>query len=163
MTREEAIGIMNYLKHYAETDIKERDVSEEKDRIRFIEALDMAIQALENHDTFMKYAYSQGKHDALSQEPCDDAVSREAVLKIIDGWYEQNRDTENIEDLIILITYMQSVQPSRKGHWIKVTNGRGGHECDKCHDYAPSYQSGDEYLSDFCPNCGAKMERGEKE
>ena len=69
MTREEAIGIMNYLKHYAETDIKERDVSEEKDRIRFIEALDMAIQALENHDTFMKYAYSQGKQDALSQEP----------------------------------------------------------------------------------------------
>ena len=48
---------------------------------------------------------------ALSQEPCTDAVSREAVLKIIDGWYEQNRDIENIEDLIILITYMNSVQP----------------------------------------------------
>lgn len=46
---------------------------------------------------------------------CDDAISREAVLKIIDGWYEQNRDTENIEDLIILITYMSSVQTSRKG------------------------------------------------
>jgi hypothetical protein len=31
-------------------------------------------KALENHDTFMKYAYSYGKADALSQEPispCD--------------------------------------------------------------------------------------------
>ena len=48
---------------------------------------------------------------ALEQEPCDDAISRDAVLKVIDGWYEQNRDTENIEDLIILITYMGNVQP----------------------------------------------------
>ncbi len=48
------------------------------------------------------------------------------------------------------------------GHWVKVTNGRGGHECDVCHDYAPSFQSGDEYLSPFCPNCGAKMQEVEE-
>lgn len=70
-----------------------------------------------------------------------------------------------------LIKSMPSVTPSRlkwqeprQGHWIKVTNGRGGHECDVCHDYAPSFQSGDEYLSAFCPNCGADMrEREDKE
>lgn len=93
---------------------------------------------------------------ALEQEPCDDAVSREAVLKIIDGWYEQNKDAENIEDLIVLITYMDSVT-QKSGKWIKVTNGRGGHECNICHEYAPSYQDGDEYLTKYCPNCGAKM------
>jgi len=49
-----------------------------------------------------------------------------------------------------------------KGKWIEVTNGRGGHECSNCHAYAPSYMSGDEHLSDFCPNCGADM-RGEEE
>lgn len=50
-------------------------------------------------------------------------------------------------------------QPERKSaRWIPVTNGRGGHECSRCHDYAPSYQSGDEYLAKYCPNCGAKME-----
>ena len=43
------------------------------------------------------------------------------------------------------------------GEWIEVTNGRGGHECSECHSYAPSYASGDEHLSDYCPNCGAKM------
>lgn len=52
-------------------------------------------------------------------------------------------------------------QQPRQGHWIEVTNGRGGHECDVCHDYAPSFQSGNEYLSAFCPNCGADM-RGDK-
>ena len=43
----------------------------------------------------------------------EDAISRKAVLKIIDGWYEQNRDTDNIEDLIVLITYMDSVNPQK--------------------------------------------------
>ena len=44
-----------------------------------------------------------------------------------------------------------------RGHWVPVTNGRGGHECDQCHDYAPSYLTGEERLSYFCPNCGADM------
>ena len=43
------------------------------------------------------------------------------------------------------------------GKWIAVTNGRGGHECGVCHDYAPSFQDGSERLSNFCPNCGADM------
>ena len=53
-------------------------------------------------------------------------------------------------------------QQPRQGHWIKVTNGRGGHECDACHDYAPSFQNRDEYLSAFCPNCGADMRESEE-
>ena len=53
------------------------------------------------------------------------------------------------------------VQPERKtGRWIPVTNGRGGHQCDRCGSYAPSYQSGKEWLSNFCPECNADM-RGE--
>ena len=43
------------------------------------------------------------------------------------------------------------------GKWMLVTNGRGGHECSECHAYAPSYQNGDEFISDFCPYCGADM------
>lgn len=55
-----------------------------------------------------------------SEKPnkCEDAISRQAVLKIIDGWYDNNRDTENIEDLIVLITYMCSVNPQKpKSEW----------------------------------------------
>lgn len=49
------------------------------------------------------------------------------------------------------------VRPVVRGKWIPVTNGRGGSECNLCHAYAPSYQSGAEYNSPFCPNCGADM------
>lgn len=49
------------------------------------------------------------------------------------------------------------VKPVKRGKWIPVTNGRGGHECSECHDYAPSYQVGMEYLANYCPNCGADM------
>ena len=56
-----------------------------------------------------------------------------------------------------------TVQPEHKtGHWIPVTNGRGGHQCDRCGSYAPSYQSGAEWLSNFCPECNADM-RGKAE
>lgn len=49
-----------------------------------------------------------------------------------------------------------------KSKWIPVTNGRGGFECANCHCYAPSYQNGVEWLSDYCPNCGKKMDGGMK-
>ena len=59
----------------------------------------------------------------------------------------------------IIYDALPSAQPERKkGEWIPVTNGRGGFECDQCHNYAPSYQDGVEWLSGFCPNCGAKMD-----
>lgn len=54
---------------------------------------------------------------------------------------------------------MQRIRP--KGKWVEVTNGRGGHECSECHDYAPSFQNGAERLSHFCPSCGADMRGAE--
>lgn len=59
----------------------------------------------------------------------DDLISRQAVLKIIDGWYEQNRDTDNIEDLIVLITYMDSVNPQ------KPICPSAGIDCEDCPAY----------------------------
>ena len=75
--------------------------------------------------------------------------------------YSQNLcQTENCE---IWVAKKALEEPERKaGKWIPVTNGRGGNECNVCHRYAPSYQSGEEHLSDFCPNCGADM-RGESD
>ena len=67
------------------------------------------------------YEAKQMAIKALEQEPSGDLISKQAVLKIIDGWYENNLDTKNIEDLIILITYMASVTPQPKiGRWISV-------------------------------------------
>ena len=55
---------------------------------------------------------------------------------------------------------MDKAKILRYGRWIPVTNGRGGHECNQCHNYAPSYQTGKEHLSDYCPHCGARMDGG---
>lgn len=46
----------------------------------------------------------------------------------------------------------------KTGKWIRNTNGRGGHECNQCNEYAPSTRCGTERLSPYCPNCGVKME-----
>ena len=105
---------------------------------------------------------------ALEQQPCEDAISRQAVL---DNAYAYGYGLEpegycvNVEDIQALppVTPSRPIeQEPRQGHWIKVTNGRGGHECDVCHNYAPSFQTGDEYLSAFCPNCGADMRESEE-
>ena len=82
---------------------------------------------------------------------CEDCISRQEAINCVTSNEFRYRMVEDIKTLL-------SVTPKEKtGHWIKVTNGRGGHECDLCHEYAPSYRSGDEYLTKYCPNCGARM------
>ena len=77
------------------------------------------------------YCKEHCPHEAkIDQDLCEDAISRQAVLKIIDGWYENNRDTENIEDLIILITYMASVKSQPKS------------ECEHDHEILKAYSDG---------------------
>lgn len=49
--------------------------------------------------------------------------------------------------------------PVVRGEWKRVTHSRGGHECSICKSYAPSYVSGREHISNFCPNCGADMRK----
>lgn len=63
MTREERhIEVLNRLLENMDVYDSIQPTTERK------KAIKAAIKALKNHDTFMKYAYSQGKHDALSQE-----------------------------------------------------------------------------------------------
>ena len=92
----------------------------------------------------------------------DDLVSREAVKKWLERW-DGYVDMDIIRRMQYRVIDIPPTQPERmRGRWVPVTNGRGGYECDQCHNYAPSYQDGVEWLSDFCPNCGADM-RGEQD
>ena len=61
-------------------------------------------------------------------------------------------------DMAQVLAYECGKAERKKGKWIPVTNGRGGYCCELCNRYAPSYRSGEEHLSRFCPNCGAEME-----
>lgn len=44
------------------------------------------------------------------------------------------------------------------GKWIPVTNDRGGHKCNICGAYASSWATGEEHLTNYCPNCGVRMD-----
>lgn len=98
----------------------------------------------------------------------DDLISRQAAIDVLRTCQTYLFDTHDkdkkisLEDAEYEIEQLSSAQPERKeGKWIPVVNGRGGHECNQCHEYAPSYKTGEEHLSDFCPECGAKM-KGDK-
>ena len=90
----------------------------------------------------------------------DDLISRQAAIEKIS---ETIWDTAVANDVKTTLKEQPSAHQERmRGRWVPVTNGRGGYECDQCHNYAPSYQDGVEWLSGFCPNCGADM-RGEQD
>ena len=96
----------------------------------------------------------------------DDLISRQAAIDVLHGYFDGALETDTIcpKDIYNLFEIIPSAEPERKkGHWEPVTNGRGGHQCDRCGCYAPSYQSGTEWLSDFCPMCGADMREEERD
>ena len=85
-------------------------------------------------------------------EPCEDAISRKALLKmqyrIDDSATLSTRDVVNVED----IEDAPSVTPKEKvGHWEDSSNGWMCSICDREYSYDTNY----------CPNCGARMESEE--
>ena len=115
---------------------------------------------------------------ALEQEPCEDAISRQALYEWLDGWKEKNKyyhpHTKNeiipICEVVDIIQSLPSVTPQQKT----------GHNCNK--DYADCDQfvcsecgielqdwhkvvrddeyddiSYQEYAFRFCPSCGCEI------
>ena len=105
-----------------------------------------------------------GKQDeiikALEQEPCEDTISREDALDILEDYdYDRDRHVEDaFADARARMVALPSVTPIRpKGKW----NERDYGKCSICGEYTPETEQGF-YFSDFCPHCGADM-RGETE
>lgn len=137
MTREEAIAILRNQHRWTGEPEKINEVRAEN------KALEMAIKALE-------------------QEPCEDCVSRQAVLDAIAAnciWEnEYNLTSSRIEKAV---EGLPSVDPQPKtGYWTLIGYSGLRHtnlkvcECSNCHKR--TYGS-----LDFCGRCGADM-RGEK-
>lgn len=97
----------------------------------------------------------------LEQEPCEDVVSRPAVIKAVDA--HTNEDGTLDDDISIILEDLPSVTPIRpKGEWLlthEFLAVEGGSidyiKCSCCEMW--SLEQGD-----FCPNCGADM-RGEND
>ena len=126
MSKEEAIRIIKIVLAVAgefEITVQGEEFTEEKCK----EAVDMAVKALE-------------------QEPCEDAISRQAVKELYykDGYIDFRKICE-----LSPVT----LQPKR-GHWItkRTIMHDGEFYCDVCDNDAPFNKT---YC--FCPNCGSRM------
>lgn len=112
-----------------------------------IEALEMAIKALE-------------------QEPCEDAISRQAVFDALDNHKYSNEFCKkhhidwsiNLSMAHIAVNDLPPVTPRQKyGKWIKQTLsvkpfGEDTVLCDQC-----AFMTDKDSMYNYCPNCGAKM------
>ena len=98
---------------------------------------------------------------ALEQEPCDNAISRQAAL-------DEIRKCRFVVDAIEKIRGLPSVTPQQKvGKWIKSCDNYGNNHftCPFCeHDIATK---SDIWEDNYCSNCGARLvdpqEESEKE
>ena len=95
---------------------------------------------------------------SLQPEPCEDAVSRTEVMRMLYEPVHHGFSTLLCEAAIDGVKTLPSVTPKqRTGKWIKTyRNGFGNliGQCNKCGRSAS--------VDNYCPNCGAKME-GEKD
>ena len=128
--------------------------------------IDKAIPKLQivrnalNDDTEMAKAYDMAIK-ALEQEPCTDAISRQAVLDL--AKFDGRKDLGSIIHAFD-VEQLPPVTPTEKvGQWIDegfYADGHSAHayRCSKCGEHYIGYEG--EYK--YCFNCGAKMEEVEE-
>lgn len=101
-------------------------------------------------------------------EPCEDAISRQAVLDINESYHGQmpNRINHQIWQEIKDLPSVNPQEP-KTGHWISVNTGNPScikdgmvTESVRCSECDEWLTASDEYAcyGRYCPNCGAKME-----
>lgn len=92
---------------------------------------------------------------ALEQEPCDDAISRQAVFEI-QAKYAEHMGATKYWQMRDDIRALPPVRPQEQtGHWIDDTK-YGGTECSKCGKWYPHATIAKSEIK-FCSECGAKM------
>ena len=104
---------------------------------------------------------------ALEQQPCGDCISRKALLEEIENGikagnyeegYEEYPHINDMDDIIECIKYADSVQPKPKtGHWIYDGDQIICNRCFKAFGFISL-----KLTSNYCPNCGAKMDEEEE-
>ena len=93
---------------------------------------------------------------AKSQKLCEDTISRQAVLDIVDSYSESRSNVEDVtQDMISDILALPTVTPQPKtGHWILDDDKEHG-RCSECGCKEDLVDGHSSYK--WCSNCGAKM------
>ena len=89
-----------------------------------------------------------------------DLISRHAAIKAIDdlpNCYNGYSDTYDKAYIICVLEDVPSVEP-KHGKWIEEPNC--WYRCSNCGEHYPSLRGYMDY--NYCPNCGALMERSEE-
>lgn len=93
---------------------------------------------------------------ALEQEPCEDAISRQAVIDMtgLSEWFDSS---DSYNEFVIALSDLPPVTPQPKmGHWIDKFGGV--YRCSCCReiisiDTEIEFPNGITYK--YCPNCGS--------
>ena len=142
-----------------------------EEREEAIEVFEGMVKTAEIHETFtiprsVMIRAQKTALEALKAEPCEDCISREAVIDEL-KWIEEYGMLE-MNRALKLITDLPSVTPARKkGKWVVKIVGKpesggtlGKYICDQCQKAI--WATAIEGEPNFCPICGTEME-GESE
>lgn len=107
--------------------------------------------ACERQSQFVNLDYNAECEDFEEGEGMSDLIDRAEAIRIASGYCHWSNIAKELEKL-------PSVTPTKRiGHWIK-SNLFLLSECSECGNKAFGYNGFDEVLTDFCPNCGARMD-----
>jgi ribosomal protein S27E len=106
---------------------------------------------------------------ALEQEPCEDCISRQAVMNALCDGCELFKNGEQTcrskcEEYHFLATLPPVTPQPKTGHWIRFKEFENGYyhiKCSECGQYWSI--DGHAKIFRYCFNCGAKMEEVEEE
>ena len=107
---------------------------------------------------------------ALEQQPCGDAISRQAVLDMLE---DINAETEGVgfyyEHYVEYIKNLPPVTPQQKyGKWIRWYEQKENDWCIeniphcKCSECGKEYDPHSSQFIKYCNECGAKMQESEE-
>ena len=110
---------------------------------------------------------------ALSAEPCEDTISRKWLKNAIHNFYkglvhtpteEEIQKIQELEQAQLEKAYeIGKAEQQKTGHWKKSHDDiMQWWACSECGKPCPKGTYGGDFFSDYCPNCGAKMEESEE-